>query len=51
MKMRIRNRLRNQWGSEHIQKSAQSFYTLEKINCRNFIWNQIKKTKHWINFN
>ena len=51
MKMRIRSRLRNQWGSEHIQKSAQSFYTLEKINCRNFIWNQIKKTKHWINFN
>ncbi len=51
MKVRIRNRLRNEWNNEHINKVAQSFYTLEKINCRNFIWNQIKKTKHWINFN
>ena len=51
MKVRIRNRLRNEWKNEHIKKVAQSFYTLEKINCRNFIWNQIKKTKHWINFN
>ncbi len=51
IKMRIRNKLRNKWGSKHIQKTEQSFYTLEKINCRTFIWNQIKKTKHWINFN
>ncbi len=51
MKVRIRDRLRNEWRNEHIQKTSQSFYTLEKINCRNFIWNQIKKTKHWINFN
>ena len=51
VKMRLRDRMRKEWNNQHIKKTAQSFYTLEKMNCRNFIWNQIKKTKHWINFN
>ena len=51
VKMRLRDRLRKVWNNQHMDITAQSFSTLEKMNCRNFIWNQIKKTKHWINFN
>lgn len=50
LKKVIRKILKDEFDDTHKVSKSNSVYTMELMNCRNFIWKEIKNSKHWINF-